>query len=467
MLNIMLQELVLSKESEQRLPEGDTNTSLLLNELKNFVMKDFTPVVAEQDIQNYYNQHQRFFYRRSQYRLSHILVDDSEKLKALARSFNALLTKAGNPHEAMITLANGFSQKDSSLKQWGDLGWVSKEKFSKEFAQKVFSLKNDGEHTTFSSSLGHHFVMVMHMREAKSYPVDEVKSYIKSKLVNEAKLKFWNDFIHKLYQKYNVKIYPHHLKEALWEKKRETMVFIQGGEFFSGFNKEEIKERYKVWEKYVKPHLGQNEPGWISYIYQTYRKTKVKPFYIDKYEVTYKEYKEFLEATGHRPLPEWIKKSIPGDDYPVVGVSWYDADAYCKWKGKRLPTQDEWEFAARGKLRRNYPWGNEPPGDERGNFADINSDVPWKNKLYDDGYKYLAPVKSYPQGVTPEGVYGLGGNAKEWTQTVNWEKGTAITKGGSFENAFDDMLSADQRSYKLDTINYTIGFRCACDIEDE
>lgn len=472
MLNIMLEELVLSKE-----------VGLPLS----------LPTVTEQDIQNYYKRHRLLFIRKPQYRLSHILVDDAEKLKALIRSFNTLLTKSGNPHQAMITLANNFSKKDSSHKQWGDLGWVSKERFPKEFAQKVFSLKKSGRHTTFSSSLGHHFVMVMHVRKAKTYSLGEVKNYIKSKIVNEGKKKLWNDFIYKLYRKNNVKIYPHNLKEALSEEKKKGMVFIQGGEFFAGFNKEEIKERYKISKKFVMPYIkNQQKPGWESYesyMRQTYHKAYVKPFYIDKYEVTYGEYKEFLQATGHRSLPRRIKKFIPGDGYPVVGVSWRNADAYCRWKGKRLPTQDEWEFAARGRERRKYPWGNKSPDGKRGNFADKNSEVPWKNRFYNDGYKYLAPVKSYPEGATPEGVYNLGGNAKEWTATVNpvrnanrrfgrylrrlisngvnWKKETAITKGGSFQNAFDDMLSADQRSYKLDTINYTIGFRCACDVEDE
>lgn len=465
-LNIMLQELVLFRETEQRPPLKKANTSLLFNELKNCVMKDFIPAVSEEGIQNYYSQKQQFFYRKPQYRLSHILVDNAEKLKALIRSFNALLIKAANPHEAMITLVNNFSQRDSSLKQWGDLGWVSKEKFPEEFAREIFSLKNCGEYITFSSPLGYHFIMLMHIREPKLYSLDEVKSYIKSKLINEDKKKFWNDFIQKLYQKYNVKIYPHNLKEALSEKKRETMAFMQKGEFFAGFSKKEIKERYKIWKKYVKPYVEQDKPGWLTYIYQTYHKADVKPFYIDKYEVNYAEYKKFLQATSHRPLPEWAEKFIPGDNYPVVGVSWHDANAYCKWRGKRFPTQDEWEFAARGNVRRKYPWGDKLSDGKRGNFADINSSVPWKNRFYDDRHKYLAPVNSYPQGATPEGVYNLGGNAKEWTATVNREKGTAIAKGGSFKNAFDDMLSADQRPYRLDTIDYTIGFRCACDGED-
>jgi formylglycine-generating enzyme required for sulfatase activity/parvulin-like peptidyl-prolyl isomerase len=467
LLNIMAEELILSKEAEERLPQEGRSTLLLFNELKDSVMKDYKPVITEQDVRNYYVQNLQSFYRKPQYRLFHILVDDDKKLKALITSYNAQLKETGNPHKAMIALANNFFQKDSLPEQWGDLGWVSKEKLPEIFTQKVFSLKNAGEYTTFSSPLGYHFVMVMHIRPAKTYSFNEVKGYVRLKLINEDKKKFWNDFIQKLRQKYNVVIYLNNLKEVLLENKREAMCFFRGGEFLAGFNKEEISERYKIWKKFVKPYVSQKRPGWGSYIKKTYHKVRLKPFYIDRYEVTYKAYKEFLDATGHRQLPEWIEEFIPGDDYPVVGVSWDDADAYCKWQDKRLPTQDEWEFAARGKDRRNYPWGNKQPDGKNGNFADINSDVPWKNELYDDGYKFLAPVTSYPEGATPEGVYNLGGNVKEWTQTVNWKNRTAITKGGSFKNAFDDMLSADQRASKLDTIDNTIGFRCAGDAENE
>lgn len=406
---------------------SDKDVYIYIKPLQNFI-----PVVTEEEIQNYYDRHRQFFYRKLQYRLFHLLVDTQEGLNALIDSFDVLLAKTGNHHTAMISLSENFSKQGPSSKQWGDLGWVSQGKFPEEFDRNVFSLKKEGLYTAFASPLGYHFVMAMHVREPKTYSIDEVKKYITHKLQDE---------------------------------KNKELVLIQGGEFYAGFNEEEIKERYELWGKYVKPYVNQQEPGWAAYIHKTYHKAKVEPFYIDKYEVTYGEYKEFLDATGHRPLPEDIQKFIPADDCPVVGVSWHDANAYCKWKGKRLPTQDEWEFAARGDERRKYPWGDSPPDGKNGNFADINSDVPWRNTLYDDGYRYLAPVKSYPEGITPEGVYNLGGNAKEWTSTIDGEKGMAITKGGSFRNAFDDMLAADQRLYNLDAIDYTVGFRCASDAD--
>lgn len=467
MLGMMLEESVLLKDAgQQDRPLDSPDASLFIAKLKNAVIQSAaTPILTEEDILTYYNQHSQFFYRKPQYRLAHIRLDNEANLEELTLAFDALLAKRGTPHAAMITLADDLSQEDTSFRQWGDLGWISEGKLPEEFNRNIFTLKDEGSRAAFATPLGYHFVMFMHYREPKPYSFDEVKNYIRAKLEIEDRKKAWDVLVKKLKQKYGVKIYNATLERALSEDTGREMVFIRGGEFYAGFNKKEIAERYQLWNKYVKPYVNQSKPGWTAYIYEIYHKAHVDPFYIDKYEVTYGEYKEFLKAIGHRPLPEDIQKFIPADDCPVVGVSWYDANAYCQWKGKRLPTQDEWEFAARGEERRKYPWGDKPPDGRNGNFADINSDVPWRNTLYDDGYRYLAPVKSYPEGITPEGVYNLGGNAKEWTSTIDGEKGMAITKGGSFRNAFEDMLSADQRAYGLNTNDYTVGFRCASDTQ--
>lgn len=126
----------------------------------------------------------------------------------------------------------------------------------------------------------------------------------------------------------------------------------------------------------------------------------IDAFYIDTHEVTVGMYKQFLLDSGYPvSLPERVSRVSPTDQHPVVGVSWYDAMAYAKWAGKRLPTEAEWEKAARGGLMdKNYPWGDDPIDSSRANYA--------------QGSGRPVPVGSYPQNGF--GLYDMAGNAAEW-----------------------------------------------------
>ncbi len=125
-------------------------------------------------------------------------------------------------------------------------------------------------------------------------------------------------------------------------------------------------------------------------------------FYIDQFEVTNIEYKRFVDATGYPPPPNWVDGNYAeeADFYPVVEVSWWDGMCFARWAGKRLPTESEWEKAARGTDGRRYPWG----------------------AAFDDKYanaeRHFMPVNAHLEGSSPYGVINAAGNAAEWTASA-------------------------------------------------
>lgn len=201
-------------------------------------------------------------------------------------------------------------------------------------------------------------------------------------------------------------------------------------------------------------------------------------FYIDKYEVTNGRYLAFVKATGHR-VPQnpknptrnlWqgvaISESLT--DRPVINVDWYDAEAYCKWAGKRLPTEAEWEKAAKGTEDRRFPWGNVEPTAKH-----LNYNQQWI------GEKTLMPVGSYEAGKSPYGAYDMAGNVWEWV--ADWydpsyyEKSPAKNPKGPATGTHKVIRSSGWQvetplvriftRVKSDptTRNESTGFRCAKD----
>lgn len=189
----------------------------------------------------------------------------------------------------------------------------------------------------------------------------------------------------------------------------------------------------------------------------------VKPFFIDKTEVTNEEYAEFVRQTRRQPPSHWTGGRFPPGEanFPVVNVSWNDANAYAQWAGKRLPTEEEWEFAARGKDGRLYPYGNE-----------------WRprySNAAEDGYRKARAVGSYPDGASPFGVMDLAGNVAEWTASdyrpypgspAKPEEGFKVMRGGAFNTKAIQQTATD-RFYDAPTKTFDyVGFRCAKDVNE-
>ena len=187
----------------------------------------------------------------------------------------------------------------------------------------------------------------------------------------------------------------------------------------------------------------------------------VDSFYIDKYELTNAEYRVYLEQTG-KPAPKyWDNTKYNGDDQPVVGVTWDEATAYCRWAGKRLPTEAEWELAARGRDGTLYPWG------------DVESIVATNTRESKEGRPL--PVGSFAAGASSHGLYDMSGNVWEWC--YDWydedyyrnspyknpmgpqggkEK---VIRGGGWNISIRDM--AFRKRVKSDQRYSSLGFRCA------
>jgi formylglycine-generating enzyme required for sulfatase activity len=180
-------------------------------------------------------------------------------------------------------------------------------------------------------------------------------------------------------------------------------------------------------------------------------------FYMDKYEVTTRLYAIFMQATGHEAPGRWNEVSKVNDgDRPVIGVAWHDADAYCRHYGKRLPTEEEWEKAARGTDGRKYPWGNEEPNRSLASY-DRDGNRAWQ------GYSTLATVESYETGKSPYGLYNMAGNVWEWTSS-DYDSSNKVYRGGSWgDSAAGLHASIRPRRTPTDGAN-SLGFRCAQDV---
>jgi serine/threonine-protein kinase len=192
----------------------------------------------------------------------------------------------------------------------------------------------------------------------------------------------------------------------------------------------------------------------------------VKPFFIDTHEVTCDEYQKFIAATEYPTPPGWINGQYPTGTArrPVTGVNWDDANAYAKWAGKRLPSEAEWEFAARGTEGRRYPWGNEwRPG-----FSNADS----------TSLGRMSDVGAYSAGASPFGLFDMVGNAWEWTSSdfiaypgsnvsVQSSEDNKVIRGGCYLSKKTQATATYRFSWSARNAEgyENTSFRCVKDIE--
>jgi formylglycine-generating enzyme required for sulfatase activity len=247
-----------------------------------------------------------------------------------------------------------------------------------------------------------------------------------------------------------------------------VMVYVPAGEFVMGSNEDEVDFALQQCKKY-----GDNCRRRYFSVEMPMHSVILDSYWIDQTEVTIGQYQECLN-TGACDATGCLEETQEGSkNYPAVCVTWEQAAAYCEWAGARLPTEAEWEYAARGPERRRYPWGDELEGTYL-NYCDINCPLGKRDEIFDDGYARSAPVGSFPQGASWVGAMDMAGNV--WEMVADWngkyptEKQLnptgpttgerKVARGGSW-NASPDHVRSALRTHMApgEAIDHA-GFRC-------
>ena len=250
----------------------------------------------------------------------------------------------------------------------------------------------------------------------------------------------------------------------------DNWVTIEAGSFLMGAQKDSPSE----------PNYDEEAEDWESPVHEV----KLGSYQIARYPVTVQEYERFVEDGGYTEERHWKaggfgdkKEPADWDDQvrhptrPVVNVSWYEASAYCAWAGYWLPTEAEWEYAARADTGRKYPWGEEDPDDSRANYT--------------RALKHATPVGLYPRGATPDGIHDMAGNMWDWVADLynadyystlpmdgpavapkGPEKsiGNSVLRGGSWYSAPAQLRATHRGVGDPESTHDGFGFRCAREV---
>lgn len=254
-------------------------------------------------------------------------------------------------------------------------------------------------------------------------------------------------------------------KERISPRDGKVMIYIPAGQFVIGSQPNEDDA------------AADEQPQHTVYL---------SGFWIDQTETTNAQYRQCVAAGVCRPPEYAISYTRPHyyddpafDQYPVIWVSWEDANTYCRWAGKRLPTEAEWEAAARGSQPRRYPWGNEWPDGRLANLCDIHCEFDYRHIDIDDHYADTSPVGSYVDGASPYGLLDMAGNVWEWV--ADWyaedyyawtsernpqgpQYGTErVMRGGAWNMWQQDIRTAAREKGRPVVTYPNVGFRCASD----
>jgi len=250
--------------------------------------------------------------------------------------------------------------------------------------------------------------------------------------------------------------------------RKAALVHIPVGEFIMG---SDPSEKY-FWGAEAPKHDVFLDEFWIydvevtNAMYKACDEADICPRPVENYSNTHSDY---------YTNPKY-------DNYPVIYITFHAAQAYCRWAGGRLPSEAEWEKAARGTDGRMYPWGDKEIEIRFANFCDVSCPNPDTNEIeieFDDGYRDLAPVGSFPDGISPFGVYDMAGNALEWVAdwygAYYYESSPYINptgptsgsrhpiRGGSWYSGREGLRAAARSSLNADATYDTVGFRCVVD----
>jgi formylglycine-generating enzyme required for sulfatase activity len=265
-----------------------------------------------------------------------------------------------------------------------------------------------------------------------------------------------------------------------------VMVYAPAGKFKMGSDDADLYDALQTCNTY----RGTCQREWFA-SEQPVHAVTLDGLWVDQTEVTNAQFAAFLNANGNQTQEGTLWLGLDSDyslieqhgdafqpkdgyaDYPVVQVSWYGAAAYCEWAGGRLPSEAEWEYAARGEQRTVYPWGDTFDG-TRLNFCDVNCTEDWREAGYNDGHGIAAPVSSFPAGASWCGTLNLSGNVWEWvadwygdypsesqTNPIGPPAGEySVLRGGSWNADQVDARTA-RRNYATPTLHSgDVGFRC-------